>query len=209
MPSPTIPDTLANVPNVADLVHMQTTCVELWHRQPIDNPFSGLEALVCEQHAFNFQLWHQEDIARSAEVSDTQIATVKRAIDSLNQSRNDTIEKIDDVITQLLSGVVLASDAPLCTETPGSAIDRLSIMALRIFHYREERERDNVDDTHRNRVAGRIKLCESQLADLARSLQELLNDQFAGRKQHKTYRQFKMYNDPSLNPEIYRGKRDS
>ena len=161
---------------------------------------------MCRQHEFNFRLWHEEDLARSPEATDERIAGVKRAIDRLNQHRNDAIEQLDDAIAELLakSPVRAASSAPINTETPGSAIDRLSIMALRLYHYAEQLERADADAAHRAKVAERIAICRSQHADLSGSLQSLIDDLFAGRKQHKTYRQMKMYNDPSLNPAIYR-----
>ena len=199
-----------DVPRVAEITQVQIDAVERWHREPISNPFDPSEQpllrLVCQQHEFNYRLWHEEDTARSPTVSDEEMARVKRAIDKLNQQRNDTIEKLDDAITEMLchAGVMPADQAPMNTETPGSAIDRLSIMALRMYHYREQLQRESADEQHRAMVAQRIALCEQQHRDLSQSLQELLNDQFAGRKQHKTYRQMKMYNDPSLNPEIYR-----
>lgn len=161
---------------------------------------------MCRQHEFNFRLWHEEDLARNPKATDERIAAVKRAIDRLNQQRNDAIEQLDDAIAERLakSSVEPKSAAPINTETPGSAIDRLSIMALRLYHYDEQYSRVDVDAAHRKKVAARTQTCRSQHTDLAGSLQTLIDDLFAGRKQHKTYRQMKMYNDPSLNPAIYR-----
>lgn len=200
--------TIADFPMVAELTRLQIAAVSDWHHQPISNPYQGIAQLVCTQHEYNFRLWHEEDKARSPTATDQEIAQVKRSIDKLNQARNDMIEKVDDAITACLemAGVKPVADAPINTETAGSAIDRLSIMALRLYHYREQRERDDIDDDHREKVAARITLCEQQHADLSNSLQQLLDDLFAGRKRHKTYRQMKMYNDPSLNPAIYRSR---
>lgn len=194
------------IPPVDELTQLQIDAVERWHHEPIANPHEGFKQLVCRQHEFNYRLWHEEDTARSPSASDAQIANVKRAIDKLNQQRNDMIEKLDDAITEALKRADArpAEDAPINTETPGSAIDRLSIMALRLYHYREQLERSDADDEHRQKVADRIELCQRQHADLSRSLQQLIDDLFAGKKRHKTYRQMKMYNDPSLNPEIYK-----
>lgn len=193
------------LPPVTELTQLQIDTVALWHQEEISNPCEGFKALVCQQHEFNYRLWHEEDIARSPTVDDEQIANVKRAIDKLNQSRNDWIEKLDDYITEAIAaaGVTPDSDAPINTETPGSAIDRLSIMSLRLYHYNEQLERDDADGAHQQKVRDRIALCQQQHADLSQSLQDLINDIFAGRKTHKTYRQMKMYNDPSLNPAIY------
>lgn len=196
---------MSSLPPVQRLTQIQIECVERWHREPIDNPYTDFEQLVCRQHEFNYRLWHQEDIARSPTATDQQIAEVKRAIDRLNQSRNDMIEQLDDAITERLAqaGVVCADQTPINTETPGSAIDRLSIMSLRLYHYVEQQQREDADDEHRQKVGARIDLCRTQHADLSESLQMLIDDFFAGRKRHKTYRQMKMYNDPSLNPAIY------
>ena len=123
---------------------------------PPDNPYDGLLGTVCQQHQFNFLLWHEEDIARSPDVTDARIAAVKRAIDRYNQQRNDWIEKIDEALIDLLAteGVLPRAGARLNTETPGSAIDRLSIMSLRIYHFEEQLTRDDADDKHRANVAG-------------------------------------------------------
>lgn len=195
-----------HLPPVSELTQLQIDTVAQWHEGPIENSYEGFKQLVCQQHEFNYRLWHEEDIARSPTADDTKIAAVKRAIDKLNQQRNDMIEKLDDAITELLATLHIepAADAPINTETAGSAIDRLSIMSLRLYHYREQLDRDDADAEHRDRVAARIDLCEQQHADLSRSLEELLADIFQARKRHKTYRQMKMYNDPSLNPEIYK-----
>ena len=195
----------AGLPSVETITQLQIDTVAAWHQGPIENPYEGFKQLVCQQHEFNYRLWHEEDIARSPTADDVRIAQVKRAIDKLNQARNDMIEKLDDAITEMLHSlqIVPASDAPINTETAGSAIDRLSIMSLRLYHYEEQLERDDVDEQHRGKVNDRIDLCRQQHADLSQSLQELLDDIFNGVKRHKTYRQMKMYNDPSLNPEIY------
>ena len=191
--------------NVQDLVALQTETVARWHNEPIDNTYSGLQQAVCTQHQFNFQLWHQEDIARSRNVTDEKIAEVKRAIDGFNQNRNDWIENVDDFISGLVdsSEVQIADGARLNTETPGSVIDRLSILSLRIYHMEEQLERDDVDQSHFDSVNQKIAICRLQQDELSNSLQELLDDIFAGRKRHRTYRQLKMYNDPSLNPYLY------
>ncbi len=129
---------MISVPAILSL-HEET--VRQWHVEPISNPYSGFLALVCQQHAYNFQLWHQEDLARHPTASDKEIAEVKRAIDRLNQARNDWIEKLDDAMTERLQTVSLRDGAPQNTETVGSAIDRLSIMSLRIYHYDEQLDR--------------------------------------------------------------------
>jgi Protein of unknown function (DUF4254) len=188
-------------------LHRET--VARWHASPPENRHDGLLATVCQQHQFNFLLWHEEDIARSPDVSDGRIAAVKRAIDRYNQQRNDSIEKIDEALIELLvaEDVLPRSGARLNTETPGSAIDRLSVMSLRIYHFDEQLTRTDTDETHRNGVRERLQRCVAQHADLSQSLGELLDDIWAGRKMLKVYRQMKMYNDPTLNPYLYRTHR--
>ena len=195
--------------DVPQLTKLLRETVARWHEQEIDNPFEGLQATVCQQHTFNYQLWHEEDIARSPDVSDTEIARVKRSIDRLNQQRNDWIERIDDKITELLKcgDVTTATDAPLNTETPGSTLDRLSILALRVYHLREQLQRKDADEAHFESVEQKLAVCLMQREDLEMSLQQLLNDIFSGKKRHRTYRQFKMYNDPTLNPYLYQARK--
>lgn len=199
--------------DATDFVHSVTRLhretVAKWHQQDPDNSYADVLAVVCQQHQFNFLLWHEEDIARSTDVSDAQIAEVKRAIDRYNQQRNDWIEKIDEALIDLLAdaGVNPQPTARLNTETPGSAVDRLSIMSLRIYHLEEQLQRDDVDAEHVERVNGRLERCHAQQADLANSLAELLEELFAGEKALKVYRQMKMYNDATLNPYLYRNHR--
>jgi len=183
-------------------------CIARWHQQPIDNPHHGFSWKVCEQLSYNYRLWHEEDKARSPTASDAEIATVKRAIDKLNQQRNDWIEKLDDWITDELANrkIVAPDAAPQNTETLGSTIDRLSILALRIYHLIEQRDRADATPEHREGVARKLAIALAQHDDLTRSAQQLADDLFAGRKRHKTYRQLKMYNDPSLNPYLYKAK---
>ena len=190
---------MIDVPSV-NLLH--TSTVARWHTQPVDHPYGDPQealanssdpapeqvlAIICQQHQFNYLLWHEEDI------------------DKYNQARNDWIEKVDDWITADLQRkqIHAAAEAKLNTETPGSAIDRLSIMSLRIYHLKEQLDRADIDQAHIDKVSHRLAVCGLQFADLSNSLAELLTDIYAGTKRHKTYRQMKMYNDPSLNPYLY------
>jgi hypothetical protein len=184
-------------------LHQETTV--RWHAEEVDQPLAGFWGVVCLQHGFNFRLWHEEDKARAPEATDARIAAVKRAIDRLNQQRNDAIEQINDCLEAELRarGVRPAADAPLNTETPGSVVDRLSILALRIFHLEEQLQRTDVDEVHHRSVAGKLAICREQQADLSLGLKQLLDDLELGRKRHKNYRQLKMYNDPTLNPYLY------
>jgi hypothetical protein len=194
--------------DAAVVVALQRDMVVRWHAQDVDNPYEGFLGLVCRQCSFNYLLWHEEDIARSPDVSDGEIARVKRSIDRYNQQRNDAIEQLDDWITAKLTelGVVSLPSVGLNSETAGSVIDRLSILALRIYHLHEQTQRADATAEHLQSVERKLAVALSQLDDLSQCLQELIDDIFAGRKRHKTYRQMKMYNDPTLNPYLYQGK---
>lgn len=195
--------------DVERILKIQRDTVIRWHDEPLDQPYDAVYGLVCEQHSYNFQLWHQEDIARSPAASDEEIAQVKRSIDRFNQQRNDWIERIDEWIIADLQRQEIEPEtgAPQNTETPGSAIDRLSIMALRLYHLDEQTTRTDADPDLIASVKRKIAIGLVQQGDLSKSLNELLTDIYAGRKRHGTYRQMKMYNDPSLNPQIYNARR--
>ena len=198
---------MLDVQSVTDL-HRLT--VYRWHRQvEPDNLYAGFLRMVCAQHQSNYLLWHEEDLARDPAASDAQIAQVKRSIDRLNQQRNDRIEQLDDALLEHLreQGAVPAAGARLNTETPGSSIDRLSILALRIYHMEEQADRFDVDDSHRNKATVRLSILYQQHRDLSKSAGELWDDLAAGVKELKVYRQLKMYNDPTLNPRIYNSPR--
>ncbi len=190
---------------VEQILELHRICTTQWHSGEIANRYSGFLGVVCEQHMQNFLLWHEEDKARSPAASDAEIASVKRRIDQLNQRRNDLIEQIDEWILKELAErqVRPTVSAKLNTETPGSVIDRLSILALRIFHMEEQTRRPDADESHRSKAAARLEVLLIQHRDLAEALKDLLEDIFAGRKLHKIYRQMKMYNDPTLNPYLY------
>ncbi len=160
----------------------------------------GVMALATSQATANFELWHEEDKARAPQVSDAEIVRVKHAIDRLNQRRNDLVEKIDLWLIERLEQEV---SAPLHSETPGLMIDRLSILALKIYHTREEANRASATEEHRARNAGRLALLEEQRSDLASCLDILWAEVLAGTRRFKLYRQMKMYNDPELNPAVY------
>ncbi len=191
--------------DVQEITHLQTLMVHLWHTEEVSNPHAGLLSTICEQHGFNFRLWHQEDSARCPDANDTQIANVKRTIDKLNQQRNDWIEKTDDCLAELMNqrNIDTYPDAPINTETPGSVIDRLSILALRIYHLNEQLARTDTSDAHTLSVQRKLAVCMIQHHEISCALQQLLDNIGAGVVRHRTYRQFKMYNDPSMNPYFY------
>ena len=163
---------------------------------------------VARHHRANFELWHIEDEARAPGASDAVVAGVKRRIDRTNQLRNDQTEELDRALLDWLAPQALpAPQSPLHSESPGLMIDRLSILALKIFHTREEAERASAPDGHEERNRDRLAILEEQRADLAACLDSLWRETLAGTRRFKIYRQLKMYNDPSLNPAIYGSQR--
>lgn len=193
--------------NLADLEAAFDRAIERWHDN--DTTFDVLQGtlnpIALELAWRNFLLWHEEDKARRTDVDDSAIATVKRAIDRLNQQRNDLIEKLDEAILAELSKTVPEpATETINSETPGSIVDRISIMSLKVYHMDEDSRRDDIDDDHRQRSRHRLAVLKLQRHDLNGALEQLLNDYATGRKRMKLYKQFKMYNDPALNPELYR-----
>ena len=161
-------------------------------------------SLVARQHKANFDLWHIEDEARAPGASDAEIADVKRRIDRTNQLRNDLVEELDRAMQSWLEERGLPNPAaPLHSESPGLMIDRLSILALKIYHTREEAERKDAPPGHAERNRERLRILEEQSADLAGCLDALCQETLGGTRRFKLHRQFKMYNDPTLNPAIY------
>ena len=192
---------------VERLLGLQKALVDVWHQRGDDyeEDVSGIDLLVQSQHRYNFRIWHLEDVARDPKASDTEIAEVKRAIDRLNQERNDLIEQLDmELLSVLHATDDWNVDAPLNSETAGSILDRCSIMALKAYHMAEEATRDDASSEHRALAAERVALLENQRGNLKDCLVELLDHSATGRRRFEIYRQVKMYNDPTLNPRIYR-----
>lgn len=181
-----------------------------WHLDPDADPeqTEPLLSLVARQHRANFDLWHIEDEARRPGATAGEIAEVKRGIDRTNQLRNDLAEQVDEALVRELAGRGLPNpDAPLHSESPGLIIDRLSILALKIYHTREEAERAEAPAGHAERNRERLAVLKEQRGDLAGCLGCLWDETLRGARRFKLYRQLKMYNDPALNPAIYRGRR--
>jgi hypothetical protein len=179
-----------------------------WHDAALSGnepPTGGpLWPWIATNHRHNCALWAEEDLARRQQASDAEIVANKRAIDRHNQARNDATERVDEA---LLTALGLLDQAPpsgarLNSETAGSMIDRLSIMSLKIKAMQAQVARADVDDAHRHACAERLARLNLQRHDLGRCLDALLSDAAAGRAHFKVYRQFKMYNDPSLNPAL-------
>jgi hypothetical protein len=190
--------------DAAHILRLHDQANARWHDAslPCDAPGNSWDALVLEHHRANFDLWHEEDAARDPLASDHEITEHKHAIDRLNQRRNDLGEQIDLL---LLSSIPPQDEtAPLHSETPGMMIDRLSILALKRFHTEEEARRPGAEPAHHQRNRERLAILDAQRGDLGGCLDELWLDIQNERRRFKLYRQLKMYNDPALNPVLYR-----
>ncbi len=181
----------------------QAALTALWHETRPAVEGEGFLRLVRENHLRNFELWHEEDIARRDDLGSGQVHRAKRAIDRHNQERNNFIEEMDKALVAALQPP--QSGLPRNSETPGMIIDRLSILALKEYHMREETERPDAGETHRAVCAEKLGRIRRQRDDLAQCLAELLDDVAARRRTFAVYYQFKMYNDPTLNPQLYGG----
>ena len=193
--------------NAQTTIHLHDETTEDWHNNPLYEPDQPPEpepsfaSLLLRHHRANFDLWHEEDKARDPAATDAEITRVKHAIDRFNQQRNDLVEQIDVML--LAATPPQNPEAPLHSETPGLIIDRLSILALKIYHTREEATRTSATEAHRHRNLSRLALLEEQRADLAGCLDALWTAIQHGKRRFKLYRQLKMYNDPDLNPVVY------
>jgi hypothetical protein len=180
-----------------------------WHE---DEPWPSPSAFASEplldtalaHHRANFDLWHEEDKAREPDASDASITLVKHNIDKLNQTRNDLVEAMDR--TLLEAAGAQNPTAPLHSESPGLILDRLSILALKIYHTAEESHRASASEAHHQKNLRRLALLEEQRSDLAACLDALWREIHTGKRRFKLYRQMKMYNDPDLNPAMYAHK---
>ncbi|MGZ5078340.1 MAG: DUF4254 domain-containing protein [Usitatibacter sp.] len=191
--------------DAAQLVAFHDACLDSgkWPDEEAPaHPSGALWPWIGENHACNARLWREEDLARRREVPDAAIAVNKRRIDAFNQKRNDAIERCDEILSDGLDAHM--RQAPrLHSETPGMMIDRLSILALKVRAMALQAARQDVDEAHRSQCGARLARLREQRADLAGCLDALIADCRAGRARFKVYRQFKMYNDPALNPSLY------
>ncbi len=166
----------------------------------------GAWPAIDANHRYNCLLWQEEDRARRVDVPAAEIATSKRLIDRYNQQRNDAVEAIDEALLAGLAAAHCAEPVPgarLSSETPGAMIDRLSILSLKIHHMRLQTERSDAGQAHVQACSARLQRLITQRHDLAACLDQLLREAGSGQAYFKVYRQFKMYNDPALNPYLY------
>ena len=175
---------------------------------PINNPYSRetLENRLYLKCWIDTVQWHLEDLIRDPHINPIEGLSLKRRIDRSNQDRTDLVEQIDSYFLHLYSDVNVLPDARINTESPAWAIDRLSILALKIYHMAEQVERKDADEAHIGKCKAKLAVLEEQQRDLTTAIDQLLEDIAAGRKYMKTYRQMKMYNDPSTNPVLYKNK---
>jgi hypothetical protein len=169
---------------------------------------AGAWSWIEVNHRCNRLLWDEEDLARRRDVPDAAIAANKRAIDGYNQRRNDAIERLDEALLERIAAVVPGAGAWHNSETAGSMVDRLSILALKIFHMQAQATRADASAEHRALCGGKLARLVLQRSDLARCLDALLDSAAEGRAYWRVYRQFKMYNDAALNPYLYGGKNE-
>lgn len=171
-----------------------------WHHRDPEGSSDGLLGLLQENHWHNFSLWHEEDQARRDDMGAEHVYRAKRAIDQHNQKRNNAMERIDALLIDLLKP---NADAPLNSETPGMMLDRLSILALKEFHMWEETVRSDASEAHRAKCQAKLEVIRQQRSDLGGILARFVDEVAAGTRSFKVYFQFKMYNDPELNPQLY------
>ena len=173
---------------------------------PMRNPYErdSIEYSLYMKCWIDTVQWHYEDIIRDPHIDPTDALALKRRIDRSNQDRTDLVEEIDSYFRLQYSGVTPLPDARLNTESPAWAVDRLSILALKIYHMREEVARKDASEEHQARCQAKLAVLEEQQCDLSTAIDQLLDDYQEGRKVMKVYRQMKMYNDPSTNPVLYR-----
>ena len=175
------------------------------HRS-VSNPYDkkDFEHLLYEKNWIDTVQWHYEDIIRDPDIDPNEGMSLKRLIDSSNQNRTEMVEYIDSYFLKLFSNVSPKPDATVNTESPAWAIDRLSILILKIYHMKEESVRDDVSEQHRNTCNEKLQVLLEQQKDLSESIDQLLEDLSKGEKKMKVYKQMKMYNDETLNPVLYK-----
>jgi hypothetical protein len=196
------------------------TCIDVFRRSVSDfhlhndvdakmeNPFleGSLERLFYSKNYIDTVQWHLEDIIRDTQIDPLAALTLKRRIDKSNQDRTDLVEQIDDYFLSLYKNTSVNDTATLNTESPAWAIDRLSILMLKIWHMNEEVLRAGATDDHKQKCNAKLQILFEQEKDLSNAIDELIEDIASGKKIMKVYRQMKMYNDPSLNPVLYNSK---
>jgi len=187
---------------VTEIATLHRQSIIDWKQSDVKLTQSDFLQLVEENHAFNYQLWHTEDLARRDDLGYEAIYHAKRRIDHYNQQRNNRMEAMDEWLFKQLKPAT-PNLCPVHSETPGMMIDRLSILALKAYHMALQVERVEVDDAHRQACLNKVRIIEEQQKQLQACLQLLLHETQEKTRTFRVYHQFKMYNDPTLNPELY------
>ncbi|MDG3583341.1 DUF4254 domain-containing protein [Galbibacter pacificus] len=174
--------------------------------QPFENPYpkDKIAHLLYRKNWIDTVQWHYEDIIRDPNIDPKEALELKRKIDASNQDRTDTVEYIDSYFLDKYKDVQVKADATINSESPAWAIDRLSILALKIYHMKEEAEREDASETHKAQCKAKLNVLLEQKKDLSTAIDQLLHDIETGKKYMKVYKQMKMYNDESLNPVLYK-----
>ena len=175
---------------------------------PICNPFAPMtiENILYLKNWIDTVQWHLEDIIRNPEIDPIEALAIKRRIDKSNQDRTDLVERIDSYFLEKYKDTKIKQSAVINTESPAWAIDRLSILALKIYHMQIEAERKDADKEHKEACQQKLAVLLEQRTDLSTAIDQLLRDLENGDRDMKVYKQMKMYNDPNLNPVLYQKK---
>jgi len=193
---------VASMIDVSEIANKQVEWTKNWHIEDKDpEGLEGVWKFIHGNHRCNYNLWHEEDCARREDMGFEFVYNAKRAIDGYNQRRNDFIERVDQFLFESLQPNI--ENSPINSETPGMIMDRMSIMALKHYHMVEQTERDEVSEEHRQASLKKVQVLEQQRGDLIAILQQFLEEIASGKRAFKVYFQFKMYNDPTLNPQLY------
>lgn len=189
-------------------------CIRDYHTfdnvdQPINNPYTkdAIEHLLYAKNWIDTVQWHLEDIIRNPEIDPVAALALKRRIDASNQERTDMVEYIDSYFLQKYANVQVKPEAKINSESPAWALDRLSILALKIYHMHEEATRDDASEAHRQKCTDKLNVLLEQKKDLSAAIDDLIADIENGDKYMKVYKQMKMYNDEELNPVLYQNKK--
>lgn len=174
----------------------------------VENPYEAgtIEYTLFAKNWIDAVQWHLEDIIRDPEIDPVEALALKRRIDKSNQDRTDMVEELDTYFREKYKDVAVDSDATINTESPAWALDRLSILALKIYHMQAEVDRTDASEEHLAKCRGKLAVLLEQRGDLTTAIDQLLDDIAAGKKYMKVYRQMKMYNDPATNPVLYGNK---
>jgi len=190
---------------VINKYHILDTVDQLFNN-PYDSKSQNLEHLLYRKCWIDTVQWHYEDIIRNPNIDPVGALTLKRQIDASNQDRTDMVEYIDSYFLEKYKEVTVKENATINTESPAWGVDRLSILALKVYHMNEEATRENASEAHRNACQIKLNTLLEQRGDLSTAIDQLLSDISEGNKYMKVYKQMKMYNDDELNP-VLRGEK--